>query len=247
MSGEDQADPQSLAERRGRRPGSGWNATPADAATAAASGFSHQTIGTPRVFVVDDDPATRADWRRRAATANCPCQELESTAALLDAHAGAAGCLLLVHRGADVRLVDFLTERQRRQWSIPTIVVAPGASVALAVQAMHHGAYGVFDQDAVTDAELTATIRAALAIDAARGRHESQCRDVRRRLATLSPRERGVMELIIAGETSKVIARRLDLRLRTAELARQKLFQKMGVDSSLRLVILVLKSGANIA
>lgn len=245
MSGEDQAEPQPLAEGRGRR--SNWSATRGDAETAAASGITNQTISAPRVFVVDDDPAARAEWRRRAATANCPCLELGSTAELLDSHAGAAGCLLLVHRAADVRLVDFLMERQSRQWSIPTIVVAPGASVPLAVQAMHHGAYWVFDHDAVTDAELTATIRAALAADAARGRHESQRRDVRRRLATLSPRERGVMELIVAGETSKVIARRLNLRLRTAELARQKLFQKMGVDSSLRLVILVLQSGATIA
>lgn len=247
MSGEDQAEPQPLAEGRGRRPGSSWNATRADAETAAATAFSHQTISVPRVFIVDDDPSNRADWRRRAATANFPCLELGDTADLLDSHAGAAGCLLLVHRGPDVRLVNFLMERQSRQWSIPTIVVASGASVSLAVLAMHHGAYWVFDHDAVTDAELTATIRAAIAADIARGRHESQRRDVRRRLATLSPRERGVMELIIAGETSKVIARRLNLRLRTAELARQKLFQKMGVDSSLRLVIMVLQSGANIA
>ena len=83
--------------------------------------------------------------------------------------------------------------------------------------------------------------RKALAQDAA-GREKSQRRsEIRERAARLTPAERSVMDLIVQGQPNKVMAKQLDMSIRTIESRRHEVFTKMGVESVAELVRLAIE------
>jgi FixJ family two-component response regulator len=110
--------------------------------------------------------------------------------------------------------------------------------VAMAVRAMRAGALD-FIEKPFRDQELLDRINQALALSAQQRSARAEVEEIRARIATLTPREREIMERIVAGQANKVIAVELGLSERTVEIHRAKVMAKTQVHSLAELVTLV--------
>ncbi|HSD61003.1 MAG TPA: response regulator [Burkholderiales bacterium] len=191
------------------------------------------------VYVVDDDYDVRASLALLLRSVGLEAQCFESAAALL-AVVGpeCAGCVV-----ADVRMpgmsgLELQRELARRGIALPLLMITGHADVPTAVQAMKSGALD-FLQKPFSDQALLDRVHAALRLDAEHRRRRSTRDDVQARLAALTPREREVMERVVAGKPNKIVARELGLSTRTVEIHRARLMEKMGAGSLAELVRLV--------
>ena len=134
-----------------------------------------------------------------------------------------------------LELFDTLLERQCR---LPVIFLTGHGDVPQAVQAIKKGAFDFFEKP-FNDNELADRVIAALAEEnQAHVAHQSGSA-LDAQLASLSPRERDIMARILEGQLNKVIADELDIAMRTVEVHRARLFQKMGVRSAVELATLL--------
>jgi FixJ family two-component response regulator len=122
---------------------------------------------------------------------------------------------------------------------LPVIFITGHGDVPMAVQAMKEGAFE-FIQKPFRDQDLLDKINHALQQDAGNRTMLARKAEVVRRLATLTPREHQVMEMVVDGAANKVIAIDLDLSERTVEIHRAKVMEKMGARSVAHLVKLQL-------
>lgn len=190
----------------------------------------------PIVHVVDDDSAIRDSLAFLLDTAGLVSRTYESAAALL-AHAGnlAPGCIV-----TDVRMPDMNgLEMVRRLTEIgvrhPVIVMTGHADVPLAIEAVRAGVKD-FIEKPFDDEALLSSIRTALADHAGAAEHDGQVTEVRDRLASLSTRERQVLDGLVAGRANKVIAYDLEISPRTVEVYRANVMTKMQARSLSELV-----------
>lgn len=194
----------------------------------------------PTVFVVDDDEAVCDSLALLLSSVGRRVKTFLSARAFLDAYdPEQPGCLVL-----DVRMpgIDGLELQERltaAQVPIPILFVTAYGDVPMAVRALQAGAVD-FLQKPYREQELLERIDAALAEDrhrrAARARREER----RRRLNRLTPREREVLDHVVAGEANKVIAGALGISERTVEIHRSRMMHKMEVGSVAELVRLML-------
>jgi two-component system response regulator FixJ len=118
---------------------------------------------------------------------------------------------------------------------MPVIISTGYAEVPTAVRALKTGAID-FIEKPFSDDVLLERIRQALAVDRQRRDEYARRADAEARFQQLTPREREVMELVIAGKANKVIAADLNLSPKTVEVHRANLMKKMEVDSVAELV-----------
>jgi two-component system response regulator DctR len=191
--------------------------------------------GPGTVHVVDDDDAIRdaLAWLLRSrglAARTWPSAE----AFLEDWSEEMRGCLVLDVRMdgmSGVELQDRLVESGSR---LPVIFLTGHGDVPLAVGALKKGAFD-FVEKPFNDNDLVDRIVAAMGHDTLqRERRESEA-GVAARLAALTPRERQVMERVLAGDYNKTIADDLGIAVRTVEVHRARIFEKMGVRSAVEL------------
>jgi FixJ family two-component response regulator len=121
------------------------------------------------------------------------------------------------------------------------IIITAHAETPLTVRAMKKGALTVLEKPC-RDYELYDAIRDALAQDSRNRTQFAQQQDFLQRLGTLTPQERVVLDLMAEGHANKVIARRMDVSVRTIENRRQRVFEKTGTDSLALLIRLVIES-----
>ena len=187
------------------------------------------------VHVVDDDDAIRdaLDWLLRSrgvAARSWPSAE----AFLADWSEEMRGCLVLDVRMdgmSGIELQDRLLARGSR---LPVIFLTGHGDVPLADGAQKTGAFD-FVEKPFNYNDLVDRIVAAMRHDAVqRERLESEA-GVAARLATLTAREREVMERVLAGDYNKTIADDLGIAVRTVEVHRARIFEKMGVRSAVEL------------
>ncbi len=190
----------------------------------------------PVVHVVDDDAAIRDSLAFLLDTANLVSRTYESAAALL-AHAAnlEPGCIV-----TDVRMPDMNgLEMVRRLTEIgvrhPVIVMTGHADVPLAIEAVRAGVKDFVEKPFDDDA-LLASIRAAIADQAQAAEQAGRDTELRDRLASLSSRERQVLDGLVAGQANKVIAYDLEISPRTVEVYRANVMTKMQARSLSELV-----------
>jgi len=195
------------------------------------------------VFIVDDDDAVRDSIAELVESIGLRCAHFASANEFLDyVEPGRAGCLVL-----DVRMpgMSGLALQQRLTAmgaTIPIVVLTGHGDVPIAVEAMKAGAVD-FLQKPYREQELLDSINSALALDdRARQSNSTQAR-FERSLASLTEREREVLDHLLAGSTSKQIARALAISPRTAEAHRSSLLRKFGVGSTVDLIRLSGASG----
>jgi two-component system response regulator DctR len=198
------------------------------------------------VFFVDDDAAVRDSITELVESVGLESEDYASASAFLDAFdPQRPGCLVL-----DVRMPEMSgLELQRRLNALgvnmPVIVLTGHADVPMAVEAMKAGAVD-FLQKPYRDQALLDSINAALSMDSATRRSSIEADSLDQRRATLTEREREVLDLLLAGRISKEIARVLAISPRTVEAHRRNLLQKFGVGSAKELLRLFASSGKDI-
>jgi FixJ family two-component response regulator len=126
--------------------------------------------------------------------------------------------------------------------SMSVIVLTAFATTPTTVRAMRNGALTLMEKPC-NDDELWDAVRRGLATDRENYDLEQQRSTLKQRLEELTPKEREVLDLMIAGDANKVIARKLDCSIRTVENHRQKVFQKMSADSLAELVRMAVAMG----
>jgi two-component system response regulator DctR len=196
----------------------------------------------PLAHVVDDDDAIRdaLSWLLRSR--GVPARTWPSGEAFLAGPGHAArGCVVLDVRMEGISGIEVHDRLLARGGTAPVIFLTGHGDVPLAVAALKKGAFD-FVEKPFNDNELVDRIVAAMRLDAARCDEGDQLASVAARLAKLTARERQVMERVVAGDYNKNIAEALDIAIRTVEVHRAKVFEKMGVRSAVELANLLSRS-----
>jgi two-component system response regulator FixJ len=195
----------------------------------------------PVVHVVDDDGAIRdALVLLLEAAGHTARAHADGSDFLRDLDPVQPGCVV-----ADVRMpglsgLDVQRALRERRVDLPVIIITGHADVAMAVQALKAGAADFIEKPFDEDVLLSAVGR-ALDSGARAFRERRQQDDIIARAATLTPREREVMELVVQGLPNKAVAVELSISSRTVEIHRGRVMEKMGASSLSDLVRMALR------
>jgi len=185
----------------------------------------------PTVFVVDEDPPTRNALQSLAAMMNLRCVVFGSGEEFLERFDRfQCGCVVTELK---VRGVNGLQLQQRLVAggvTLPVIFLTSHATVPIAVRAMRSGAFHFLEKP-IREQELWDVIQEAVAVDQEKREAARQAAAFRERVASLSFKEEQVLRLIAEGKPNRVIAKELDLSLRTIEVRRNTLMKKVGVKT----------------
>ncbi|MFO1415051.1 MAG: response regulator [Burkholderiales bacterium] len=188
----------------------------------------------PTVFIIDDDAGVRNSIRELVLSVGLAAETFGSAHAYLAAHDGTrAGCLVLDVRMARMSGLALQARLSELGSHIPIVFISGHGDIGMAVAAIKRGAVD-FVQKPYQEQALLDAINEALARDAEqRAAHAGAGNraEIAARVAELTPREREIMDLALAGQPSKVIAVRLGISYRTVELHRSHLLEKIGVRS----------------
>jgi FixJ family two-component response regulator len=193
----------------------------------------------PTVFVVDDEAPVRQAVSRLLRSAEIEVAAYASSDEFLAAHdPEAPGCLLL-----DVEMPAITGPELQRTLSgcgdmLPIIFLSGHADVPISVPAMKEGAADFLTKP-VRDDILLAAVHAAFEKDRLARIQHAEMSGIAARLATLTPREREVLELVIAGRLNKQIAGELGTVEQTIKVHRSRVMEKMQVQSVAELVRVV--------
>ncbi|CAK0773051.1 Transcriptional regulatory protein FixJ [Gammaproteobacteria bacterium] len=194
----------------------------------------------PTVFVVDDDPAVRDSLRLLLESVGLVAETFSSAHQFLDAtEPEQSGCVLLDIRMPGMSGLELQRRLVARGITLPVIIITGHGDVTTAVQAMKTGAVDFLEKP-FNDQVLLDRIHDAINRDTQARRARAEQDEVGRHLATLSPREVEVLDLIIAGKANKVIALDLGISEKTVEAHRARTMDKMQVRSTADLVRTVL-------
>jgi two-component system response regulator DctR len=187
------------------------------------------------VFIVDDDEAIRDSLRWMLKSRGVASQSWDSAESFLAAYGEAMhGCLVLDIRMDGMSGLDLFDRLNELKCRLPVIFLTGHADVPMAVAALKKGAHD-FVEKPFNDNELVDKIDGALAKAAILRDRSVAAQSLSHRLATLSQREREVMDLILAGKANKVIADDLNIAIRTVEVHRAHVLEKMGVRTAIEL------------
>ncbi len=190
----------------------------------------------PVVHLIDDDEGVRQAVSFLLATAGFAVRVYESALAFLDALPTVqSGCIITDIRMPGMDGLELQRQLKTRKVALPIIVITGNADVPLAVEAMKAGAVDLIEKPFSDDALLSA-IGSAIDRHAVNAERDSELAAIRNRLATLSPREREVLDGLLAGLPNKTIAYDLKISARTVEVHRANLMTRMGAHSLAELV-----------
>jgi len=196
--------------------------------------------GDSVVHVIDDDEGVRASLAFLLDCSEIATRTYESAVQFLKAVPTMEhGCIITDVRMPEMNGLELVAKLKAMGVADPVIVITGHADVPMAIQAMHAGVSD-FIEKPFSDEAILIAVRAALAEQQSKGELERE-RDVfQHRLATLSGREREVMEGLIEGKANKVIAFDLDISARTVEVYRANAMTKMGARTLSELVRMVM-------
>jgi len=180
----------------------------------------------PQVHVVDDDAAVRDSLRWLMESVGIAVSTYDSAQAFLSASDQAAGCVLLDVRLRDQSGLELHRRLKDRGFRLPIIFITGHGDIAMAVEAMKNGAAD-FVTKPFDDQRLLETVQRAMAAARESAEKDRQREEVRRRLEALSPRERQVLDRVVAGKLNKTIADELNISAKTVEAHRAHLMEKM--------------------
>jgi two-component system, LuxR family, response regulator FixJ len=197
-----------------------------------------------KVYVIDDDEAMRDSLDFLLGAADFDVTLFESAQHFLDALPGVDfGCVVSDVRMPGIDGIDLLKRIKASRGTVPVIIMTGHGDVPLAVEAMKLGAVDFLEKP-FEDDRLVAMIDAALRRAEAGARDEAMTQDIAVRVASLSPRERQVMDGLVAGLSNKMIARDYNVSPRTIEVYRANVMTKMQASSLSELVRLAMGTNA---
>ena len=179
------------------------------------------------VYVLDDDDAVLRSLKRLLSSANFePVTFDRPDAFLAAARTFKTGCVLLDVCLPGMSGLDVQTQLLRMRSDLAVIVVTGHGDVQTAVRAMKAGASDFLEKP-YSDHALLGSIEAAFSRETLDRHHEIG--DAVRRIATLSPREREVLDQLVSGRPNKLIAYHLGISVRTVEVHRARMMERLGV------------------
>jgi len=193
------------------------------------------------VHVIDDDEAMRDSltWLLEAHGFGVQCHA-SAQDYLQHPRAANRACLLLDVRMPGMSGMQLQEALQQRGDQTPIIFVTGHGDVPMAVEAVKKGAFD-FVEKPFNEEQIVDLIRRAVAQDAERRRHAAHDSEYSQRLQSLTPREREVLDRVVAGKLNKSIADELGISIKTVETHRARLMDKMHVKSLAELIQVTLK------
>jgi two-component system, LuxR family, response regulator FixJ len=196
-----------------------------------------------KVYVIDDDEAMRDSLDFLLASAGFDVRLFDSALNFLDTLPGLGfGCVVSDVRMPGLDGIELLKRMKAGHSRFPVVIMTGHGDVALAVEAMKLGAVDFLEKP-FEDDRLIGMIEAAIRQAEPAAKDETIAHEIAARIATLSPRERQVMEGLIAGLSNKMIARDYDISPRTIEVYRANVMTKMQANSLSELVRLAMRAG----
>jgi two-component system, LuxR family, response regulator FixJ len=195
------------------------------------------------VHIIDDDEALRDSLTFLLRAAGFQVTSYASAAAFLNTlPAPGLSCIISDVRMPGLSGIDLLRRLKELGVRMPVIVVTGHGDVPLAVEAMKFGAVDFLEKP-FDDEVLLASVRSALQLQAGQVGQQAERAEIEKRLAALSPRERDVLDGLVAGRANKQIAFDLGISPRTVEIYRANLMAKMKAESLSELVRMALIVG----
>lgn len=196
-----------------------------------------------KVYVIDDDEAMRDSLSFLLDSAGFSVTLFETAQNFLDVLQGLEfGCVVSDVRMPGIDGIELLKRMKAGHSTFPILIMTGHGDVPLAVEAMKLGAVDFLEKP-FEDDRLIGMIEAAIRLAEPAAKSEAVTHDIAARVATLSPRERQVMEGLIAGLSNKLIARDYDISPRTIEVYRANVMTKMQANSLSELVRLAMRAG----
>jgi len=196
-----------------------------------------------KVYVIDDDEAMRHSLEFLLSSVDYEVTLFESAEIFLDGIAKREfGCVVSDVRMPEIDGIELLRRLQTLNCRFPVIIMTGHGDVPLAVEAMKLGAVDFLEKP-FDDDLLIAMVESGLKRAEPEARNEAATREIAERVATLSPRERQVMDGLVAGLSNKAIAREYDISPRTIEVYRANVMTKMQAGSLSELVRLAMRAG----
>lgn len=196
------------------------------------------------IFIVDDDPAIR-----ESLTVLLEASGLTNVVAFNSADEFLAGakpkrgdCLVVDIRMPGMDGLELQAELNRRGSKVPVIVMTGHGDVPIAVRAMKAGAADFVEKPFSVDAMIE-SVKRALELSAQASGAAQENEQVRRRIDSLTPREREVLEGLVAGHPNKVIAHTLGISPRTVEIHRARVMDKLDARNLSTLVRMAIAAG----
>ncbi len=195
------------------------------------------------VYVIDDDPAMRDSLEFLLSSAGFNVTLFDSALKFFENMPNLAfGCVVSDVRMPDMDGIDLLRQLKKEPKRLPIVIMTGHGDIPLAVEAMKLGAIDFLEKP-FEDERLITMISSALTQEADNSRNESIHADIISRIASLSPRERQVMDGLVAGLSNKLIARDYNISPRTIEVYRANVMTKMQASSISELVRLAMRGG----
>ncbi len=195
------------------------------------------------IYVIDDDAAMRDSLNFLLDSAGFGVTLFDNAQAFLDALPGLSfGCVVSDVRMPGIDGIELLKRMKAQLSAFPILIMTGHGDVPLAVEAMKLGAVDFLEKP-FEDERLTSMIETAIRQAEPAAKNDAISQDIAARVASLSPRERQVMEGLIAGLSNKLIAREYDISPRTIEVYRANVMTKMQANSLSELVRLAMRAG----
>lgn len=199
-------------------------------------------MSEPTVFIVDDDQAVARSLRWLIESVRLKVETFPSAQAFLDGYdVTSSGCLVLDVRMPGMSGLDLQEILVAQRIHVPIIFITGHGDVQMAVRAVQAGAFD-FVEKPFNDQDLLDRIQKAIARDADQRTKDAQRAQLRALFASLTPREREVLDLVVEGMSNKAIANSLGLSAKTVEVHRAKVMDKLHARSISDLVKMAMQN-----
>lgn len=200
-------------------------------------------MSEPCVFIVDDSSSVRKAMQRMLEASGIRAEAFESAQAFLEAFdPDACGCLVLDVRMPGMGGLELQDSLAARGCALPIVFLTGHGSIEMGVQAMKHGAADFLTKPVERD-RLIAAVQGAFEKSRAANKERTSLHSIEQRLASLTAREREVLEHLICGKLNKQVAFDLGTVEKTIKVHRSRIMQKMQVRSVAELVRLCHAAG----
>lgn len=198
--------------------------------------MSENNTGRATVFVVDDDEAMRDSLHLLLESVHLNTRLFASARDFMDAcEPRHEGCLLLDVRMPDMSGMELLETLKSSGIALPVIMITGHGDVPMAVRALKHGAFD-FVQKPFKSRDLLERVRAALEEDRKNRSRSDELVQRRAAFSALTDREMEVIDLVVAGNSSKIIARNLGISPKTVDIHRANIMRKLNVHTVAEMV-----------
>jgi two-component system response regulator FixJ len=196
-----------------------------------------------KVYVIDDDPAMRDSLDFLLGSAGFSVHVFDSAQVFLDELAKLEpGCVVTDVRMPGIDGIELLRRMHSGARKLPVIIMTGHGDMRLAVEAMKLGALDFLEKP-FEDDRLIGMIESALSEQQNGSKSEALSADLAARVASLTQRERQVMQGLVTGQSNKTIAREYDISPRTVEVYRANVMTKMQAGNLSELVRFAIRAG----